>query len=409
MIKILAIASDKTGVGYFRSLRPHQKLQELYPEDFHVDIAYNNEPMKVDELIKYDIIHFHKTIANYEQMAEITNHLRANGVITIMDLDDHWAPDTRHPAYHLIKSGDLDKKIPANLKLVDAVTTTTTIFADEIKKRNPNVYVIPNAIDKDDTQYQPNPVESNKLRVGWLGGSSHKHDIKLLDGMSNKLSASGVISNIQFVVCGFDLRGFMNERNAVTNETVRRPITPKESVWYEYEKIFTDNYNIASPEYKRFLDAFQEVPYPNISEQPYNRVWTKPIDEYANSYNLFDVSLAPLEDSAFNRVKSQLKVLEAGFHKKALIASEVGPYKIDLINAYEKGGSINPNGNALLVPKGGDKKLWAKYVKLLSENPDLVSMLANNLHNTVKDKYELANVTKDRADIYKEIYKKFKK
>ena len=44
MIKILAIASDRTGVGYFRTLRPHQRLQELYPEDFHVDIMYNNEP-----------------------------------------------------------------------------------------------------------------------------------------------------------------------------------------------------------------------------------------------------------------------------------------------------------------------------------------------------------------------------
>ena len=35
----------------------------------------------------------------------------------------------------------------------------------------------------------------------------------------------------------------------------------------------------------------------------------------------------------FNKVKSQLKVIEAGFHKKALIAQNFGPYQIDCINA----------------------------------------------------------------------------
>jgi hypothetical protein len=28
--------------------------------------------------------------------------------------------------------------------------------------------------------------------------------------------------------------------------------TPKESVWYQYEKIFTDDYKTISPEYKDF-------------------------------------------------------------------------------------------------------------------------------------------------------------
>ena len=207
MIKILAIASDRTGVGYFRTLRPHQKLQELYPEDFHVDIMYNNEPMEVIELIKYNIIHFHKTIGNYDQMEELVAYLKKNNVIVIMDIDDYWSPDNKHPAYNIIKNNGLDKKIPANLKLADAVTTTTSVFADEIKRRNKNVYVIPNAIDAADPQYQPNPTKSEKLRIGWLGGSSHLHDLKLLDNMSNKLKSNGHIDKTQLVVCGFDLRG----------------------------------------------------------------------------------------------------------------------------------------------------------------------------------------------------------
>ena len=64
-----------------------------------------------------------------------------------MDLDDYWAPGTHHPAYHLIKNAEIDKKIVANLKVAKNITTTTTLFADEIKKHNKNVFVLPNAID----------------------------------------------------------------------------------------------------------------------------------------------------------------------------------------------------------------------------------------------------------------------
>ena len=36
-------------------------------------------------------------------------------------------------------------------------------------------------------------------------------------------------------------------------------------------------------------------------------------------------------------MKSQLKVIEAGFYKKALIASEIGPYTIDLVHCLKNG------------------------------------------------------------------------
>ena len=38
-IKVLVLPSDRTGVSKFRSVEPHMKLQELYNDDFHVDIV----------------------------------------------------------------------------------------------------------------------------------------------------------------------------------------------------------------------------------------------------------------------------------------------------------------------------------------------------------------------------------
>ena len=81
----------------------------------------------------------------------------------------------------------------------------------------------------------------------------------------------------------------------------------------------------------------------------YHRVWTEPVTSYAKNYSKFDVSLAPIKDHMFNRMKSQLKGIEAGFYKKALIASDVGPYTIDLKHSLDKGNFVD--GNALLVDK----------------------------------------------------------
>jgi glycosyltransferase involved in cell wall biosynthesis len=95
----------------------------------------------------------------------------------------------------------------------------------------------------------------------------------------------------------------------------------------------------------------------------------------------------------FNYVKSELKIIESGMKRKALIAQDFGIYKELLKN----------NETALLV--SDNKKGWYKVIKELITNPDLREKLANNLHDFVKDKYELKNVTDDRVEFYKQIIK----
>ena len=177
-----------------------------------------------------------------------------------------------------------------------------------------------------------------------------------------------------------------------------------ETVWYQYEKIFTDDYKILSEEYKNFLLTFKEEEYNDINE-PYRRRWTREISKYATNYNLFDVSLAPVVESLFNGNKSQLKVIEAGFHKKAIIASECDPYTIDLVSAVDQ-GVFNNKGNALLVSPRKNHKQWAQHMKKLVENPNMVEDLGNRLYETVKDTYSLNTVNKNRAEFFKSIINK---
>jgi glycosyltransferase involved in cell wall biosynthesis len=238
----------------------------------------------------------------------------------------------------------------------------------------------------------------------WIG-NSHLKDLEILKGVVNRLGSDGLLDKIQFVLCGFDLRGTHTEIDKDTGEQRVRNIQPKESVWYQYEKIFTDDYKSISPEYRDFLMKFTQEEYPNVANEPYRRVWTKHISTYATNYNLFDISLAPIEENIFNKVKSQLKVIEAGFHKKAIIAQNFGPYQIDLKDSVKFGGGFDLTGNSILVDSGKNHKDWYGAIKKLVNNPDVVKTLQENLHETVKDTYSLNKVTENRRELYMNLVK----
>jgi glycosyltransferase involved in cell wall biosynthesis len=424
-IKVLVLPSDRTGVSKFRSVEPHMKLQELYNQDFHVDIVtagtmdfdWNDETY----LKKYDIIHFHRTLPKvingqlrqiyFDEMFKTLDKIHSLGIITIMDLDDYWAPSKEHPAYQMIVNDKLPEKIRENIKRVNYVTTTTPIFAKEIAKLNKNVIVLPNAIDPSEKQFTPNAEKTDKkVRLGWLGGSSHYHDLAIV-GSSVSRFLNENKEDSQMVLCGFDTRGNITEIDKNTGQQKTRKIRPEESIWARYEEMFTNKYSVMGEEYVKLLKRYDE----NIDKQNdyrnevYRRVWTKPITTYASNYNLFDISMAPLKEHDFNRCKSQLKVIEAGFHKKALIAQNYGPYQIDCVNLFNYGGGINEKGNAILVDTSKNHKDWYKAIKKLKEDPSLVELLSHNLYETVKDRYHIDTVTHKRAEFYKTLVKNSEK
>ena len=400
-LRVLVVPSDRTGVGYFRSTMPHIALEANYPDLFSVDIDYEPDLNNDNFLKQYDIIHYHRTIGPFEQMPKLLDKLDSLGIVTIMDLDDYWAPGTHHPAHLIIKANKIDEHIKNNLKIARNITTTTPLFAKEIGKLNRNVFVVPNAIDPNEPQYMPKPVASDKIRIGWLGGSSHLKDLEILQGVVNKLTTDGLIDKIQFVLCGFDIRGQHTEIDPVTKKEIgRRPLKPQETSWYQYERIFTDDYKSISPKYKEFLMKFSQEEYPDVANEPYRRVWTKPISSYASNYNLFDISLAPLEENLFNLCKSQLKVIESGFHHKAIIAQDFGPYQLDVKSAIQFGGGFDSTANGILVETKKNHRDWHGAIKKLVNNPEMIKILQDNLFASVKDTYSVDKVSETRKNLY---------
>ena len=152
-INVLVLPSDTSGVGRYRSVDPHIKLQNLYPEDFHVDIDYQPKLNDINYWKKYQIVHFHRSFGQIEQCPQLIKSLQSLGIIMIGDIDDYWLPTKEHPIHTLIIENQMHKKIVDNLKACDYVTTTTELFANEIRKINKNVIVLPNAIDPKEPQF----------------------------------------------------------------------------------------------------------------------------------------------------------------------------------------------------------------------------------------------------------------
>jgi len=404
-INVLVVPSDdKGGVGFYRSTQPHIQLEKQFPDDFSVTFEMFPNFNDLASFDKYQIIHFHKGLfPNMEIFRNAMKHFKERGIITVMDIDDHWELSMHHPMYigqKYSKSGELVKE---NFRLFDYITTTTPLFANEIKKYNPNVFVFPNAIDPTDERFAVNKKPSKFIRIGMIMGSTHEHDMALLNNIANGMPQD-VMEKIQFVLCGFDLRGTIREYNPKTGESKERQIQPKESVWYRYEKMLTNNYNVISNEYREFLEMFMpNTQYPNVDNEHYKRCWTKDMNHYYEHFSEIDVLLAPIEENMFNKVKSPLKVAEAAFSHNAIIASDFGPYTLDLHTAIEKGGIINKEGNALLVDESKNHKDWQKYIVKIVREPELLKQLQDNLYNSVHEKFDLRNVTVDRANFYKKI------
>ena len=406
-IKVLVVPSDTFGVGLYRSVSPHTQLDKMFGDEFDVEINYNPNWANHESFDKYDIIHIHKGL--YDKMEvfwAFLDYCKEKNITTIMDIDDHWDVGPQHPLYLTNKAMKVPEKIIENIRKFDYVTTTTQIFADKIKKFNKNVLVFPNAIDPTEDQYSPIKNPSDRIRFGFVMGSAHEKDMQQFRGVFSSLS-SDILKKIQIVLCGYDLRGTVNIVNQKGEMVGNRPIKPEESVWYTYERIVTNDYKIVSPQYSDFLHKFLKgVQWPNVANEPYRREWTKDVTNFAEHYRNIDVLFAPLDCNGFNEVKSELKFIEAGFTKTALICTDFGPYTLLGNSMFKFGGEIDHTGNCVLIDDSKKHKAWLKAVKTLAEHPELITELQNNLYNTVKDKYDIRNVTKTRAEWYKSIVKK---
>lgn len=449
MVKLLFFNRDKGGVNYFRTETPAIQLQNDYSDEFDITLKNSFKDESIDSIIKelseYDIIHYHRTIVkDIEQNKIILNSLKEKGVTVIYDVDDYWELDKTHPLYlHSIKT-DLKNLTITNIINADYVTTTTDVFATEIRKYNENVTVLNNSVNSEILPQYRNNNKYNRdvVNITYVAGSSHLNDLKMLDGVINLLNSDTSLKNkFRIILAGFDINGVTNERvvnpefikiikvlNLYNNDFItkmkkfngdiskineipqqikdsfkdkvfinkQRDIKPTESVYYKYEGILTDNGNIFNKdrEYINYLNKFTKEKYIKEDSVKYIRRWTSKPNEYAKVLDETDILIAPLVNNKFNNFKSNIKQVEAATRKLPIVCSDVLPYNVEGIN----------NENCILIKSSKNQKRdWAKSLKKLILDKDYRERIGNKLHEDLSNNYNLINVTEKRAELYKSL------
>ena len=374
--RILVIPSTISGgVYYYRIYTPFKQLADYDKFDItiHQGIKWGIEDIKYIE-DNFDIVIVHNglyTTEIQESFWKAMIYLKSKGIKFILDIDDYWNYGKSHPANNVCLFNAFPKKMMINFKIVDYVTTTTEYFKNVIGEHFPKdrIYVFENAISSNDAQFSFFKNPSEKLRIGLTGGSSHTEDIKqLLD--FPKYMTKKQLEQIEFVFCGYDTKNaekvILDENNKVVSI---RKLDDKDNWWIQTENHFKSNI------------------------KNYKRVETKDImkGDFGKIYEDIDVLLVPLKNNLFNRCKSELKFIEAGFTGTAVIASNVIPYN----------NFANNNDECLFVdPK---PESWAKAIKKLLNDRELLINITSNNSTRIKLLRELERINDKRIDFFENI------
>lgn len=402
--------SNGGGVPYHRLHVPLNYLNDTHPE-FEVQWVASLDGL-TDEYIKgFHLFTYSRTTAYgyrknlMDQMVfkveEDLLRIKKLGLPIVGDIDDYWELEKSHPLYWkyiLDHVRSIDQKA---FEIADYITCTTPHFADVLSRHKDydKIFVLPNAVNPDLPQFQPKPTRAPFLRFGWFGSVNHVDDVATLVEPMKKLSSDKTLKDkFQLVLGGMTMNDKVMIQDPKTGQRKEAFISDYNKIYGKFERTFTDEYRLVRdlPNYQNWLWTFKNET-PEVGDlMPYKRIWARDIHEYATGYNEVDVSLAPLCNHLFNNCKSQLKLIEAGFMKKAFICSQVMPYTIDAINGV----------NALTC---NVDNAWYMSIKKLINNPNMVDDLGEALYETVKEKYHIRTVTEARAQLYKDLIEKHNK
>ena len=308
-----------SGINYHRLMTPFLRLKEEEGVEIHFFENFN-------DLKEYDLTKVKNLVGSrrfsVSDHKEFKKYLVDNDVKLILDNDDYWKLPKDNPAYQVYKD-KTSHDIKNSIKIADEIWTPSSYLAELMKQINPDaVYkVIPNTIHQKEKQWSD-----------WE--KDNPVDWKVRFGY---LGANGHQKDL-------DVMGMTFEDHEL--------------------------YCMALMDYPERLKAKYRM---------------NPVDitQYAQLYKFFDVSLSPLKNSKFNKCKSELKVVEAGFTRTAIIASNVTPYK-EVIKHGETGILCS-------TPKE-----WKEAVEGMTLNKAWT--LGNNLYEYCKEHYDLSTINKLRLE-----------
>lgn len=314
-LNIIGWARDHHGCGNYRVGLPMWALNRVG----HNAVAYSRLDPKLPDgldVLIGQIVVTDEASEFWISQAKRTD--RAFAMVYEID-DDLWHLDPSNPSAGYW-SREMVAKLRNNIEVADAVIVTNDHLAEVISPINDNVAVIPNCVDAAVLDYERPRAE--KLTLGWAGGSSH----------------------------GID---FASVRNNVRTFLRRHP---------EVDTHFMG------------VNHGPDVGRPNARFTG----WQSNLVEYLQSID-FDLGIAPLAYTTFNRSKSDLRFLEYAALGIPVVVSDFGPYADSVVHAVTGLKVKHPHE-------------WATHLGALANDEAMRAELGRNARNWASTRTIQANV-----------------
>jgi len=262
----------------------------------------------------------------------------------LMECDDHpFAVEACNPSYRYTGPGSaIEQDIFDQCSDSDGIITSTDYLKDVFHSYSPETHVVPNAIDFNIWDKVKRPEKKDIIRIGWAGGSGHSKDLEIVYKPLIKI-----------------LDKYPNVRVTFMHGPA--------------------DYNLNHERFENFHNSWSNIL------------------EYPNSLGGlgFDIGIAPLHDSEFNRAKSNLRYLEYSAFSIPTVASNCEPFKKTILDGE----------NGFIARTSQD---WVDKLSALIENPELRVRMGHNAYDLVKTKFNLETVARNYADLLKAFVKRFR-
>jgi hypothetical protein len=266
-MKIGVIYEPEGANSYYRAVLPMQALARKGHE-----IIWPKAPDQIPlrEFSTCDIVHCYRRMDRFEDLRKLSQR----GVAISFDNDDNFAAaETSYGRTSLEGrryNKGLFRLVLQTAKLADVATTTTDVLAHVYRAAGiPNAVAIENYLDPHAFGFGSKSKHDGVV-IGWVAGVEHRPDLARLpvvDALTRLLAAHS------------DLR---------------------------------------------VLSVGLKLPLP---AERYEHVEGVLIHELLKVVGKFDLGIAPLADTPFNRCRSAIKLKEYGAGRAAWAASPVGPYR----------------------------------------------------------------------------------
>jgi len=306
-----------------------------------IDTRVTAYPDIAAQLETYDAVIVQRTAIANGRANRFIDDCHSRQIPYILDIDDDLlSMGKEHAEYQIyeITQDDLTALIESAAK----ITLSTNVLAARYESVIGKTSVIPNALDEK-IWFSPltkSPIARDYDGIGllYMGTETHAEDMKILQHALERLKSSPKVPDIRLFVIGGEP-------------------TQADQDWYTRIDV-----PLGCRRYPEFVS------------------WLRGYSEY------WDIGLAPLVDTMFNRAKSNLKYLEYSALGLPGIYADLPPYS----------ETVRPRQTGFLA--GAKPESWSAAIETLAVSGELRDDIANAARTDVLENHRLGDVAEKYAD-----------